>query len=479
MWKKLFAAGAAWAASAGTALAQFDAPGSTPASALSVFRSSAADPAGVGGLRRPPSFAAPLPPGPGMIAVPAGGVLAAPVITPFVTKHGRLKFDVLPVGADGDTPSVVTRHPDRHLAEACAGLCEPCPPGPRAWVAGEFLYWATQGVAVPPLVVAAQPGPFGSAGLLNQPGTRVLFGGDRLLDRTRPGFRLEAGTYFGCEREWGASGRFFFLGSVADGLAGGSDGTTILALPQLVPGAGGPVEVPVYVGFPGLIRGTLTADVQTNFLGADANLRRALTATDGCRVDLVGGYRYLHLGDRLATTFDSALATDPPTIATRVMGADNVRTRNHFHGGQLGVSAFGRRGPFSIDVLTTVALGVTVSDLDASRTRTVGAGGFPLLVPPADLAGLVDVGALPPGAVVPVVQTATSDRTNYFAVVPEVGVRLGWHPTEHLRLTAGYNFLYWSRVRRAPEQYTLSPVLRSEPNDFWAQGFNLGLELRY
>jgi hypothetical protein len=477
MWKKLLAAGAAWAASAGTTPAQFD----PPTSALAVFRSSAADPAGIGGARRPASFATPLPPGPGAVAVPAGGVLAAPVITPFLTKHGRLKFDVLPVGADCDTPSVVTKHPGRHLGDPCPELCEPCLPGPRAWVAGEFLYWATQGVTVPPLVVAAQPGPFGAAGLLNQPGTRVLFGGDRMLNRTRPGFRLEAGTYFGCGQEWGLSGRFYFLGSVADGLAGGSDGTTVLAVPRFVTNGGVPVEVPVYVGFPGLIRGTLTADVKTNFLGADANLRRVLGATDCRRVELLGGYRYLHLGDRLSSTFDSALATDPPALAPRVMGADDVRTRNHFHGGQLGVAAFGRRGPFSIDLLTTVALGVTVSDRDASRTRSVGvgAGGFPFQLPPADLAGPIDLGALPPGVVVPVVRDATSDRSSDFAVVPEVGVRLGWHPTEHLRLTAGYNFLYWSRVRRAPEQYTLSPVLRSETTDFWAQGFNLGLELRY
>ena len=58
-------------------------------------------------------------------------------------------------------------------------------------------------------------------------------------------------------------------------------------------------------------------------------------------------------------------------------------------------------------------------------------------------------------------------------------MRLGYHPTDHLRLSLGYNFLYWSRVRRAPDEYNLSPVLSNRTTDFWAQGFNVGLEVRY
>jgi hypothetical protein len=67
-----------------------------------------------------------------------------------------------------------------------------------------------------------------------------------------------------------------------------------------------------------------------------------------------------------------------------------------------------------------------------------------------------------------------------------------------VRLTFGYQFLYWSRVARPGEQIdrvinpTQIPVFggnqllgpaRPEPlfttTDFWAQGLNLGLEVRF
>jgi hypothetical protein len=80
---------------------------------------------------------------------------------------------------------------------------------------------------------------------------------------------------------------------------------------------------------------------------------------------------------------------------------------------------------------------------------------------------------------VPFRRNAGREETSYFAVVPQFGVKVGWHPVDHVRLTVGYDYLYWSRVRRAAEQYNLSAVPRHDTSDFWAQGLGLGLELRY
>ena len=41
---------------------------------------------------------------------------------------------------------------------------------------------------------------------------------------------------------------------------------------------------------------------------------------------------------------------------------------------------------------------------------------------------------------------------NVFAVVPEVGLSVGFEVTAWLRLSLGYNFLYWSDVVRPGEQ---------------------------
>jgi len=85
-------------------------------------------------------------------------------------------------------------------------------------------------------------------------------------------------------------------------------------------------------------------------------------------------------------------------------------------------------------------------------------------------------------------------ETNDFAVVPELGVNLGFDLTPRFRVLVGYTMIYWSRVLRAGDQIdreinpnlippATSPLvgpLRPEQNfvwsDFWAQGLSLGLE---
>ena len=36
-------------------------------------------------------------------------------------------------------------------------------------------------------------------------------------------------------------------------------------------------------------------------------------------------------------------------------------------------------------------------------------------------------------AAVPFVQTGRRDETDYFAVVPQFGIKVGWHPVDHVR----------------------------------------------
>src|SRR5262249_15009375 len=94
---------------------------------------------------------------------------------------------------------------------------------------------------------------------------------------------------------------------------------------------------------------------------------------------------------------------------------------------------------------------------------------------------------------------------NRFAVVPEAGITVGYQVTDHLKLFAGYNFLFMSNVVRPGDQ--IDPVLNPHliPNfiktspgaaggnnfpfrrpafqfhetSFWAQGVTAGLEVKY
>ncbi len=91
-----------------------------------------------------------------------------------------------------------------------------------------------------------------------------------------------------------------------------------------------------------------------------------------------------------------------------------------------------------------------------------------------------------------------SFSTEQFAIVPEAGLTLGYQVFNWMRLTAGYSFLYWSRVARPGEQVNVSvnrlevpslaaptgfmvtpPAALIRSTDFWAHGINAGLELRY
>jgi hypothetical protein len=86
-----------------------------------------------------------------------------------------------------------------------------------------------------------------------------------------------------------------------------------------------------------------------------------------------------------------------------------------------------------------------------------------------------------------------------FAVLPEIGVKLGYRLTDAILLTAGYSFLYWSEVARPGDQVDLAlnpsqlptssgggtlmgaarPAATLHSTDFWAHGLNVGIELRY
>jgi hypothetical protein len=87
-----------------------------------------------------------------------------------------------------------------------------------------------------------------------------------------------------------------------------------------------------------------------------------------------------------------------------------------------------------------------------------------------------------------------------FAIVPELGLKVGYQLTHQLRFYAGYDLLYISKVLRPGDQIdrginvsqtvqsTIAgnaaatgtrPAFAFADSDFWAQGINLGLEFRY
>ena len=77
---------------------------------------------------------------------------------------------------------------------------------------------------------------------------------------------------------------------------------------------------------------------------------------------------------------------------------------------------------------------------------------------------------------------------SHFAFVPEVDLKIGYQLTDNLMVFVGYSALYMSDVVRPGQQVDLvidktgnlqRPIAPMRNTNFWAHGFNAGLEWKY
>lgn len=212
--------------------------------------------------------------------------------------------------------------------------------------------------------------------------------------------------------------------------------------------------------------------------GGEANTFFRLSSTDAIQLDLIGGFRYLGMQDTLEI---SASVTNAGNGSIY----DRFRVNNHFYGGQVGARIRASFDRLTASLATRVALGCTHQQFSISGNRILPEG-----VP--------DDGA--PGGFYAVSSNLGNSSRNRLAFVPDVNLSVGYALTDHLTLTVGYTFLYWSSVGRSGDQIDrnnyntgLNPVFGAgtdrsgprvparldNPTDFWAQGVNVGLNLRF
>jgi hypothetical protein len=241
------------------------------------------------------------------------------------------------------------------------------------------------------------------------------------------------------------------------------------------------------VNFPGLLSGRVGVNLSSRLQGAEINGVSRLCGC-GCscwKVDVLAGFRFLDLHEGLGITENlTVLPTVPFTGGTAFDIFDQFDTRNEFYGGQIGARAQYCRGPWSANLTAKVALGNTHEEIVINGgTRITPPGTAPTVA----AGGLL---ALPSN-----IGTFSHDA---FAVVPEVGVTLGYQVNCHLRAYVGYNFLYWSDVVRPGDQIDRNinttqlprtpggasstagpPSFNFKETDFWVQGITLGFEFRF
>src|SRR5262249_18468651 len=117
---------------------------------------------------------------------------------------------------------------------------------------------------------------------------------------------------------------------------------------------------------------------------------------------------------------------------------DRVRCTNHFYGVQVGL-----RGEYTCDCWFVTgklkcALGCTHSEVHVEGDTTA-------ILPDATTVQTQ-------GGVLALATNIGRRVDNDFTVVPEVELNVGFYLNERVRVFAGYNFLYWSKLARPGEQ---------------------------
>jgi hypothetical protein len=351
----------------------------------------------------------------------------------------------------------------------------------RFWLSADYLLWWTKGDHLPSLISTGSPTD-AVPGALGQSGTQVLFGGDT-SNQLHSGARFRGGYWFTPDQSFGVDGTFFFLGSRSGRFDEASDGVPILTRPFFNPISNR--EDAFLVAFPGKQNGSLAAALSSRLWGADTDLRGMLFRGASYQVSLLGGFRFLDLRESLGLKqMELFLPPSGSDLFASTTTMDRFHTSNQFYGGQIGTDVMWCRGRFYVNVLTKIGLGTSVEQADIN--------GWTAWANTHGQSGSIGVGE------VTLPSNLGHFRQSQFAVVPEVGVNLGYAVTQHIRLTFGYTFLYWSRVLRVgdqvdhainPTEFTAlaggsmigppRPSFTFKDSDFWAQGLNFGLEFRY
>ncbi len=353
--------------------------------------------------------------------------------------------------------------------------------GDRWWGSAEYLLWFIRGQSLPPLLtsgsVADNP-----PGALGQPGTSVLYGGNNVNNNPYSGLRLRGGYWFNDNHGLGLDIGGFFLGGNNNQFTASSMGAPFLARP-FVNALTGLQDIEAVATPNGLV-GTFTA-LNTFFLyGAEANLRRNLCCGCNWFIDGFVGWRLLGLNESLSirenlTVVSSANPNLP--AGSQFVVSDRFGTSNLFNGGQIGAIGEYRLGRWFANLRESVGVGGTMQYANIAGSTFSAGPGIPATTAAGGLlAQSSNIGGHTGGAV---------------SFIEETTLSIGYQFTNHIRGFIGYNFLYWTNVARPGNQINpvvnpnlIPPAVGGGPpqpafqfhnSNFWVQGVNFGVDIRW
>jgi hypothetical protein len=317
------------------------------------------------------------------------------------------------------------------------------------------------------------------AGVFGTAGTQTLLGQGDLDNSGQSGVKITAEWALCPDNCRGLEFSYFGLDSSTSSFSMDSFGNSILARPVFDTETNS--EAATLVGFPNLTSGSILVEASTELQGGEFLFRRAVADRCDTRLDLMFGYRYGQLEERLgisqSTEWIGAQSNVIPGTTQDLF--DEFNTNVEFHGGELGLAYNRRLNCWVLDVTMKVAFGQNRSEvsIDGRTVNSVPGGGS----------------ATFGGGLLAQQTNAGTYEDETFGIIPELGVRLNRDLTERLRFSVGYNLFYWTKVLRPgdlidrevsqfpPEdpRGTEQPAVQFEPTTFAAQGLSLGLKYKF
>jgi hypothetical protein len=360
----------------------------------------------------------------------------------------------------------------------------------KVWVSADYLLWWIRKQPVPgPLVTS---GTTSSLGIFGSPGTSVLAGDSEIGYGSLSGGRLTVGVS-NDDHTWALQGVGFFLEKGRSNFSASSDanGNPVLARPFINSLTG--QETATLVSAPGAFSGNIQVSSTSQLNGAEINLLHPINQTLVGGVDFLIGARYIDLEESLAISqssnllaggvlgFNGTTVFAPGTVSV----SDSINTRNQFTGGQVGLQADLRSGRLFVLMVGKLGIGNTHEVINLNGQTTLSGTGAPATTVPGGLL-----------VIAPNSGRAIRDE---FTLVPEFTINVGIEVTRNVRIFAGYNFLYWDDVARPGNQVNrivnpslvpsslafgsdlggATPSNVGSHSDFWAQGLNCGVVVRY
>src|SRR5439155_7563063 len=192
-----------------------------------------------------------------------------------------------------------------------------CPDLGDFWLSADYLLWGMRGVHLPALVSVSPPD---SRGILGLSGTSVLIG-DR--DVNRGGFsggHFAGGVWLDDDQNFGFEGSYFFLAERStEAAAVSSGGSNSATLGRPFFDVTTTHEDAQLLAIPGQQGTSIVVAATTRLQGAEASAIVGLSGGEHYRLEMILGFRYLDLDDKLAIAQEITFVPNAPVNAGAVI----------------------------------------------------------------------------------------------------------------------------------------------------------------